>query len=65
MLCVIVRPSCGDESIDYISQMPTFVVYKNGEKIKELVGANPAGLEVRTLIIRTHLHVTDKSYRNW
>lgn len=27
--------------------MPTFLLFKNGQKIKELVGANPAGLQVR------------------
>ena len=27
-------------------QMPTFILFKNGEKVKELVGANPAGLQV-------------------
>lgn len=25
--------------------MPTFTVYKSGNKVKDLVGANPAGLE--------------------
>jgi thioredoxin 1 len=30
-----------------IRAMPTFVAFKNGQKIKELVGANPNGLEVR------------------
>ncbi|KIY72613.1 thioredoxin [Cylindrobasidium torrendii FP15055 ss-10] len=28
-----------------IRAMPTFVVFKNGEKIGELVGANPGGLQ--------------------
>jgi thioredoxin 1 len=25
--------------------MPTFMVYKNGEKVQEVVGANPKALE--------------------
>lgn len=33
------------------SQMPTFVLFKNGQKVKELVGANPAGLQVSLLTI--------------
>ena len=32
--------------------MPTFIAFKNGEKIKELVGANPPGLQVS---IFTHI----------
>ncbi|GJE89643.1 thioredoxin family protein [Phanerochaete sordida] len=28
-----------------IRAMPTFVLFKNGQKVKELVGANPAGLQ--------------------
>jgi len=44
--------------------MPTFIIFKNGEKVKELVGANPAGLQVRTLIVHAYLDETDKSYRN-
>lgn len=28
-----------------IRVMPTFIAYKDGKKIKEIVGANPAGLE--------------------
>ena len=32
--------------------MPTFMAFKNGEKIKELVGANPPGLQVGTF---THI----------
>lgn len=28
-----------------IRAMPTFVVFKNGEKIQEVVGANPKALE--------------------
>lgn len=45
--------------------MPTFMVFKNGEKVNELVGANQAGLQVRTVIVHAHLHVTDKSHRHW
>jgi hypothetical protein len=29
-----------------ISQMPTFLAFKNGQKIGELVGASPPGLQV-------------------
>ena len=29
-----------------VTQMPTFVVFKNGNKVKDLVGANQAGLNV-------------------
>lgn len=29
-------------------QMPTFAAFQKGHKIKELVGANPAGLQVRS-----------------
>jgi hypothetical protein len=29
------------------AQMPTFFAFKNGQKINELVGANPQGLNVR------------------
>ena len=35
-----------------VSQMPTFVVYKNGNKIDELVGASPPKLQVCTLIVQ-------------
>jgi len=28
-----------------ISAMPTFIVYRDGIKVKDLVGANPAGLQ--------------------
>ncbi|KAH8094694.1 putative thioredoxin [Cristinia sonorae] len=31
------------EEVD-IRAMPTFAVFKNGQKVKELVGANPQGL---------------------
>ena len=31
--------------------MPTFMAFKNGQKIKEVVGANPAALQVRFLNI--------------
>nr|AAF05765.1 thioredoxin [Schizosaccharomyces pombe] len=30
-----------------VHAMPSFFLYKNGEKIEEIVGANPAKLEVR------------------
>ncbi|KXN85770.1 Thioredoxin, partial [Leucoagaricus sp. SymC.cos] len=29
-----------------IRAMPTFIVFRKGEKVKELVGANPQGLQV-------------------
>ncbi|KAI9736441.1 MAG: hypothetical protein M1818_006175 [Claussenomyces sp. TS43310] len=29
-----------------IRAMPTFIVFKNGEKVQEIVGANPQGLKV-------------------
>ena len=29
------------------AQMPTFILFKNGQKMKEIVGANPGGLQVR------------------
>ncbi|KAI0964569.1 hypothetical protein AcW1_001360 [Taiwanofungus camphoratus] len=29
-----------------IRAMPTFVAFKNGSKLKEIVGANPVGLQV-------------------
>ena len=45
-------------------QMPTFIVYKDGQKVKELVGANPQGLQVRSLIV-AYLRVTDESCRTW
>ncbi|KAI0714666.1 thioredoxin [Earliella scabrosa] len=35
-----------------VRAMPTFMAFKNGEKIKELVGANPPGLQVS---IFTHI----------
>ena len=28
-----------------IRAMPTFLLFKNGEKVDELLGANPAGLQ--------------------
>lgn len=28
------------------TQMPTFIAFKNGQKVGEVVGANPATLEV-------------------
>ena len=46
-------------------QMPTFMVFKDGKKVDDVVGANPPRLEVRELIIDAHLHVTDKSDRSW
>lgn len=29
-------------------QMPTFALFKNGQKVKEVVGANPPALQVRS-----------------
>jgi hypothetical protein len=31
--------------------MPTFAAFKGGNKVKELVGANPAGLNVRSMFL--------------
>ena len=28
-------------------QMPTFILFKNGQKVKEVIGANPQALQVR------------------
>lgn len=36
-----------------IRAMPTFMIFKDGEKVDELVGANPVALEQK---IRTHVH---------
>ena len=36
-----------------IVQMPTFILFKNGNKIKDVVGANPKGLQVRPLSLRS------------
>jgi len=43
-------------------QMPTFVVFKDGNKINELVGAdqNASGLRVSLSLSRVCSHVTDK-----
>lgn len=38
---------------DWGGQMPTFILFKNGEKVKEVVGANPAALQVRALTLNT------------
>lgn len=35
-----------------VSQMPTFVVFQNGEKKGELVGASPPKLQVCTSIVQ-------------
>ena len=29
--------------------MPTFIAFQKGEKLKEVIGANPAALQVRSL----------------
>ena len=34
-------------------KMPTFFVFRNGEKIGDLVGADPRGLQVCTLVLET------------
>ena len=31
--------------------MPTFILFKDGNKVKDVVGANPAELTVRTLFV--------------
>jgi len=64
VLCAVIPPFWGDRGVDSL-QMPTFIIFKNGEKVGELVGANPQGLQVRTLIVDVHLRVTDKPHRNW
>lgn len=48
-----VRCCIHSEEIEVLnaSQMPTFVAFKNGNKLKDLVGANPAGLQVRSSIV--------------
>lgn len=33
-----------------IRSMPTFMLFKNGEKVKDIIGAVPAKLEVRSLL---------------
>ena len=43
------------------SQMPTFLVFRNGEKINELVGADQQGLQVCSLIAEGSVALTDKS----
>lgn len=30
-------------------QMPTFIAFKDGQKLADVVGANPGALEVRTV----------------
>ncbi|KAF8346081.1 thioredoxin TrxA, partial [Amanita rubescens] len=35
-----------------IRAMPTFMLFKNGEKVQELVGANPQGLQVGHYVCR-------------
>ncbi|KAL0951987.1 hypothetical protein HGRIS_008640 [Hohenbuehelia grisea] len=42
-----------------IRAMPTFTLFKNGQKVDELVGANPAGLEV----ITSYLMLAHNSHR--
>jgi hypothetical protein len=41
----------GEIEVLNASQMPTFVAFKNGEKLKDLVGAAPQGLQVRSSIV--------------
>ena len=36
-----------------IRAMPTFMIFKDGEKVDELVGANPVALEQK---IKTYVH---------
>lgn len=46
-------------------QMPTFVVFKDGKKVSDLVGANPGKLEVgRTWSLLLHETEKKKSFRN-
>ena len=36
-------------------QMPTFILFKNGQKVKEVVGANPPALEVCPRLALLHV----------
>jgi hypothetical protein len=47
-----------------VTQMPTFVIYKNGDKIKDLVGANQAGLQVRPLVDCLRRSHSPKNYED-
>ena len=42
---------CGEIEVLSACQMPTFAAFKNGQKLKDLVGANPGGLKVRPSIV--------------
>jgi hypothetical protein len=37
-------------SVDFLLQMPTFMVFRDGNRIDELVGANPLALGVCLVI---------------
>lgn len=39
--------------------MPTFVLFKNGEKINEVVGANPASLQVSVYVVSSFGQAVD------
>ena len=36
-----------------IRAMPTFVIFKNGQKVKEVVGANPKALEAAIIEVKS------------
>lgn len=45
-----------------IRSMPTFMLFKNGEKVKDIIGAVPAKLEVRSLLNLTPSTLTSLGF---